>query len=134
MKIEVPISEDSQEYARKVLSQYEEVTEPIKEIESRCVLHLYPNHDTMIDEIDEITGYIDALFCELHVYDVQNRKVYKHKYCDGVITNGVLNQSTRIFKDLSTMIIIEEPVKISYYTAVEVESPKYLDMIFKEYE
>jgi hypothetical protein len=32
------------------------------------------------------------------------------------------------------MIIIEEPVKINYYTAVEVESPKYLDMIFKEYE
>jgi ABC-type polysaccharide/polyol phosphate transport system ATPase subunit len=50
------------------------------------------------------------------------------------ITNGILSHSTRIFKDLSTMIIIEEPVKINYYTAVEVESPKYLDMIFKEYE
>lgn len=138
MKIEVPISKDSEEYISKVFSAYEEVDEPITEINRKCVLHLYPKEDTVIEGEDNLKGnlkgFIDSMLCELHVYDVGNGKVYKHRYCDGLFINGVLSQSTRIFKDLSTMVIISEPVDISYYTSVEVESPNYLDMVFGEYE
>lgn len=134
MKIEIPISRDSEQYITKIFAQYEQVYKPIKHIKEKCVLHLYPKEDTMIKGKDNITGYIDSMLFELYVFDVAERKVYKHKFCDAINVNGVLSQQVKIFKDLSTMIVIEEPVKINYYKAVEVEAPDYINKLFKEYE
>jgi len=134
MKIEVPISKESEQYITETFAQYEQVDEPIRYIDKKCVLHLYPKEDTMIDGKDNLTGYMDSMICELYVFDVGERKAYHCKFCDAVNVRGVLTQQTKIFKDLSTMIVIDEPVNINYYTAVEVESPDYLDKLFKEWE
>jgi len=124
MILDVPLSKDSKQYIEDTFKAYEEVDEKLTQLNGKTIIHLYPVEDTMMDGIDNIKGFIDALFCEVHVYDVTNRKVYKGGYCDGVSIRDINSHSLRIFKDLSTMIIIEEPVKIHYYLNLEIEGSR----------
>ena len=79
---------------------------------NRVILHLYPENDTINDNDDESTGYIDGLEFKLKVFDCKDRKCYE-TYCDSICFDDAF-QYTRIkvFKDQSTMIIIEQPCEI----------------------
>lgn len=110
MKIEALHHSDSEKIIKETFSMYKE-TEKIPEyIKGGCVIHIYPKSDTIVNGIDkDLEGYIDAYNCELHIYDCKNKTVYKSKLHDEVMADAKCK--IRIFKDLSTMVIFDEPVK-----------------------
>lgn len=118
MKIEIAHSKDSEDYIKEALLCYTEISDKIESVKGRALIHMYPYEDTMINGANNLNGFIDAYLCEVHVYDVVNKTVYKYKYSDEI--NFDVKCSTRIFKDLSTMIIIDEPIDIMYGSAIFV--------------
>lgn len=120
MKIEVPHSKDSEDYIKRVFSSYKEVSEAICKPKGRCVIHMYPFEDTMIDGQDDLHGYIDAYLCELRVYDVVENTVYKYVCSDAI--HSEVGCSVKVFKDLSTMLTFDRPISIGYGSATFVYS------------
>lgn len=116
-ELKVPIEKESVEYLQKVFKDYKEVNKPIEEIKGRCIIHIYPKRDTY-EENGELSGFCDALLCEMHVYDCKNKLVYKTQNHDSVYL-GVPSE-TRIFKDLSTMLVIDGGVQLLYCTGLSV--------------
>lgn len=109
MKVEVKHHPDSEKFIKETFNAYKEIDELPKFIEN-CIIHIYPKSDTIVNGIDnDLEGYIDAYNCELHVYDCKNKTVYKSKLHDEVMADAKCK--IRIFKDLSTMVIFNEPVK-----------------------
>ncbi|WP_029517984.1 hypothetical protein [Paenibacillus polymyxa] len=108
MKLEVDITKNSEEYIKETFSSYEEIFESPKAIMNRCVIHIYPHEDTSSED-GVLNGYTDALNFKVHIYDTGNNTVYKTKFHDQIDSN--LPCRTRIFKDLSTMIIYDKPVR-----------------------
>lgn len=99
---------------------YKEV-EKLNEVNGRCVIHIRPVKDTYSsDEEYDLDGYCDAIFFKVEIYDCENRLVYKpNKLFDGIRTINVDCQS-RIYKDLSTMYIFDNPIRIEYWQCLEV--------------
>lgn len=109
VKIELPIHNESIEYLNLLeLDKYKELNKLPQNIKGRCVIHIYPYEDTN-DGSDCGKGFIDAFNCELHIYDEDNKSVFKTKGHDEI--NVRVPCKVRIFKDLSTMLIIDTPVK-----------------------
>lgn len=100
-----------------MFKDYKEVKKPIEEIKGRCIIHIYPKKDTY-EEDGELYGYYDALLCEMHIYDCNNEIVYKTKYHDSIYLDVPIG--TRIFKDLSTMLVIDGGIILSYGTGLSV--------------
>jgi len=116
-ELRVQIEQESVDYLKTVFDDYIEVYNPIEEIQGRCIIHIYPKHDTYNIE-GELNGYIDAILCDMHIYDLNNKVVYKTRYHDSILLN--VPCETRIFKDLSTMLIIDGGVEIVYGTGLSV--------------
>lgn len=116
-EIKIPIEQESIEYLEKVFKDYKEVNKPIEEIKGRCIIHIYPVEDTYNSK-GELRGYCDAILCDMHVYDCKNEIVYKTNNHDSVSINAPCQ--TRIFKDLSTMLIIDGGVQLMYCTTLSV--------------
>jgi hypothetical protein len=109
MKVEVKHHPDSEKFIKETFNAYKEIDELPKFIEN-CIIHIYPKSDTIVNGIDnDLEGYIDAYNSELHIYDCKNKTVYKSKLHDEVVADAKCK--IRIFKDLSTMVIFNEPVK-----------------------
>ena len=106
IKNEIELHQESVDYAKRVLGGYLEV-QHLEEVLNNPILHIYPIEDTH-DKDGNLDGYIDALFCNIHIYDTENRRVLKRsKLYDGIIPQGNLSISQiKIFKDLSTMIVL----------------------------
>lgn len=117
MKLEIPNSEESEKYIEEVFGRYTEIEDAPLEIHGRCVIHIYPTEDTQKDN-GELDGFCDAYNCRLDIYDVINKTVYKTYSHDEV--NIRIPSRVRIFKDLSTMIIVDEPVRLGYYKSFDV--------------
>ena len=118
MKLEVPHSKDSEKYIKDVFSAYKEVFEPIYATERSCIIHLYAKKDTMIDGKDNLTGYRGSYLCEIRVYDPAKKIMYVHEYSDAVYIEKPCQ--VKVFKDLSTMMFVENPVTITYGSATFV--------------
>lgn len=110
--ISVSISNDSLQLIKDVNSMYKEVDKPIEYVNGRCIIHLYPMKDTMLDGEDNLTGYMDAMLFKIVVCDVDKRIKYTREYVDSVSAD--FGYGTRIFKDLSTMMIFDKSCEISY--------------------
>ena len=91
-------------------------------IQGRTILHIYPHKDTINDKNDDMTGYVDALEFVLKVFDVKNRKCYE-TYCDSICFLDKIQTSIRVFKDQSTMVIIDEPCQIHQGHSVTIRQP-----------
>lgn len=124
MKIEIPITQQSEEFIRKTFKGYKEIEKIPDVINGRCIIHMYPYRDT-VEEDGSLSGYIDAMFCELHIYDCNNSTVFKTKHIDALIINTI--SSIKIFKDLSTMVVIDGGVELHSSQAFEVCPIGYYD-------
>ena len=116
-ELRVLIEQESVDYLKEVFKEYKEVDKPLYEIKGRCIIHIYPKKDTY-EEDGELYGYCDALLCEMHIYDCNNELVYKTQNHDSVYLD--VPSGTRIFKDLSTMLIIDGGITISYGTGLSI--------------
>lgn len=94
---------------------------PIKQIENtiidKAIIHMIPTHDTT-DEEGSLTGYCDSLFFRIVVYNTDTMEYCTLENRDAI--NFHIKTETRIFKDLSTMIICKEPCRIGFSQAVSV--------------
>jgi hypothetical protein len=84
---------------------------------NRAIIHMIPTHDTTSEE-GNLYGYCDALFFKIVVYNTDTMEYYSLNNRDAV--NIEVPTETRIFKDLSTMIICRKPCKIDFGQAVFV--------------
>ncbi len=118
VKIELPIHNESVEYLELLaLDDYEQINELPENIEGRCVIHMYPYEDTN-NGTEGGNGFIDAFNCELHIYDEENKTVFKTKRHDQIDVK--VPCKVRVFKDLSTMLIIDTPVRLFNGQSFEV--------------
>jgi hypothetical protein len=78
------------------------------------IIHIYPKYDTYNAD-GELEGYIDSLFCDIHVYDIERMTKWKSKRThDGIMPFANLNiDQIKIFKDLSTMICLQGEYRLS---------------------
>lgn len=111
MKLEVPHSNESLWFISEIVKNYKQVYVLPKTIKSTCVVHMYPYKDTIL-ECGATEGYINAYNCILHIYDVDNKTVFKTIWHDEIDISVPCR--IRIFKDLSTMIIINVPVEFVF--------------------
>jgi len=118
MKIEIPISHQSQKQINYLTKNYTETKEVPEKINGRTLIHIYPKEDTIEDGTDDSRGFVDALNCEIHIYNTDNMTVFKTKRHDQIEMRVPCN--VRIFKDLSTMLIIDTPVTFGIYQSLEV--------------
>jgi hypothetical protein len=121
VKNEVELHQNSVNYVKEIFSMYTEVFDLNKGLKNPIV-HIYPVEDTY-DQSGDLNGFIDALFFRIDVYDTQNMIVYKGtKLHDGILPFKDLNVSQiKIFKDLSTMIVLRGNYTVSVnHTAVDI--------------
>lgn len=121
IKNEVELHQNSVDYMKEVFSMYTEVYDLSKGLKNP-IIHIYPVEDTY-DQHGELNGYIDALFFRVNVYDTQNMTVYKGtKLHDGILPfKDLCISQLKIFKDLSTMIVLHGNYTISVnHTAVDI--------------
>lgn len=116
MTQQVEITEQMQSYIDTVLAEYVPV-ESLKEVPEiftgRTILHLYPTHDTGEE------GYCDGLFFTVKLYHCDSKRVWCIDGRDQVELN-VDAPRVRVFKDGSTMLIIDRPVSIRIGQSLEV--------------
>lgn len=120
----VNISNKSKELIKETFSRYTErelpdFLEGIK-IDGRTIIHTYPTEDTQNDENEELSGYADCLLFDIYIYDVKNKIFYKSKGHDTICYSKFPNISQKIFKDGSTMVVIDKPVNIFLTQAVTI--------------
>lgn len=104
---EIKLHENSKKYLSNVFKDYKEVKEYTSH-NGTTVIHMYPKYDTWDLNTDELEGYIDAMLCEVHIYNLTDMTVYKSKYHDAIYFTNI-SVSTKVFKDFSTMITINKP-------------------------
>lgn len=119
IKNEVNLHDKSIEYIKEALGQYSEVEH--MSIVENPIIHLYPKKDTYTED-GELAGYIDSLFFEAHIYNTKNMTVWKSSDLhDGIIPFEDLNVSQiKVFKDLSTMIVLRGRYRVSRNTAISI--------------
>lgn len=110
----VEISNKSKKLIEETFSMYKEkeIDNYIIESKGRTIIHTYPIGDTQNDKDEELSGYKDSLLFDVHIYNCKEKVVYKSKGHDNIFYCGLSRLSQKIFKDESTMTIIDEPVEI----------------------
>lgn len=116
----VELHENSNDYIVNTFKKYQEDFFEDGMIIHRPIIHMYAKEDT-IDKHGDINGYIDAFFCEVHIYDVVNRKKYRtRRLHDAVHVNNAKVYDVKIFKDGSTMLTTFGNHKIEIFQALEI--------------
>jgi hypothetical protein len=116
MKTEVDITQHGMDYIRKTLSQYLETNKIPESNIGRTIIHMYPVEDTYTKD-GELNGYMDAIFCNYHIYNINDMTVFKTQRLHDALHLKVPCE-VKVFKDLSTMIVIDEPVMFNFLTDV----------------
>lgn len=125
IKNEVELHQDSIDYVKEVFSRYEEV-DSLNKIIHDPIVHMYPVEDTY-DTNGNLDGYIDAVFFRVNIYDTTNMTVYKGiRLHDAIMPFEKLRiNQIKIFKDLSTMIVLRGDYQISLsFAAIDIEPVK----------
>lgn len=111
------LNEKSKEYLETVFNSYTE-KEYTNQVIDNPVIHMYATHDTYNER--ELFGYADSLFCEVHVYDVKNDYKYTFENKDGISLSHADVYQVRIFKDGSTMIMLNGSHELEVFQALEL--------------
>ena len=117
MKIEIPISKISEQYIKDTFNKYTKIDTMPKRVTGRCIFHMYPYQDTT-NEDGSLQGYQDAMLFNLHIYDTGNMTVWETSCKDALDIDIPCN--VRVFKDLSTMVVIDGGVELHSFQAFEV--------------
>lgn len=129
VKNEVELHQESVKYIKEVLGMYTEIDrlDDTKHFKNP-IIHIYPMQDTY-DVNGELRGYIDAIFFNLHLYDTENKTVWKSKRPHDAIIPFMRNATfsqIKIFKDLSTLIALDGVYRVNgSFQAFEVEKIQY---------
>ena len=116
----VELHQKSKQYIVNTFERYTEDFFTDGMIIDRPVIHMYAKEDT-IDSYGQLNVYIDALHCEVHVYDVVNGKKYKtRRLHDGVNVYNAKMRSVKVFKDGSTMLTTYGKHRIECNQALEI--------------
>lgn len=87
---------------------------------NKCVIHVYPKEDT-VDVEGNLNGYADSILTDVVVYNQETLEYRVLSEKDNIRIEA--RCQTRIFKDLSTAYIFNEPVKVDRIsTTVTVHS------------
>ena len=124
------ISKKSQKMIKDVFSSYKEETPmPNKFLGGRTIFHLYPSGDTQNDKNDDLAGHRDALLFDVHIYRPKERVKYPVIH-DRDTIDFLFPTSVKIFKDGSTMIVVDRPIAIGVTQAMTVwECSKSRDIL-----
>ena len=88
---------------------------------NRIVIHIYPVGDTIEDDNNKAQGLEDSILFDVHIYDTIAFKKYIILNRDAILLEVPVE--TRIFKDLSTMYIIDEPCAFDIFQKITIYSP-----------
>jgi len=111
----IKLHKESEEYIKNTLSEYKQVEKLPFQINGRTIIHLYATSDTM-DSSGELQGFVDALLFTMRVYMCTTMTYWEVENRDGLelfVPAGI-----RIFKDGSTMIIIDSPITLDIFQCV----------------
>lgn len=114
------VTQKAKEYVDEVFSHHEETDRLPAVLEGRTVFHLYPVADTMHG--DELEGYRDALFFDVHVYMCDDEKKYVIECRDEI--GFQVPCRVRIFKDASTMITVDGAITMDTFQAMTIRPVK----------
>lgn len=89
--------------------KYKLVDELWDNIKGNCIIHMYPEEDT-IGSDDELYGYESCLFFRTIIYNVEKMECYNFGLHDAVTLD--IKAKVQNFKDMSTMITIYGGCKI----------------------
>lgn len=118
MNINIPITTDSENMIKDIFNRYEESDKIPKILEGRTIIHMYPTEDT-IDDYGEAHGFRDSLIFIFDIYNCNTGKVYRRKgYYDEI--DLTVPCRIRFFKDLSTMLIIDDRIFIGNTQSVMI--------------
>lgn len=117
VKQEIDLHEDSLLDIEFLKANYTEASEMPKQIEGRCIIHMYPISDTR-DGSKSLAGYHDSINCRYNIYDCDLCTVYKTNLKDRLSPKMPCRIS--IYKDLSTMVIIDGGCKFGGGQEMEV--------------
>lgn len=79
----------------------------------RSIVHMIPKIDSYLsDDENDLIGYCDTILCEIKVFDLDNLTYYKEERLFDSISIKDVKSESRIYKDLSTMYIFNDPIKI----------------------
>lgn len=114
------ISKKSQKMIKDIFSSYrEEKIMPDKFLSGRTIFHIYPSGDTQNDKNDDLAGFHDALLFDVHIYRPQERVKYPVIH-DRDTIDFLFPVSIKVFKDGSTMIVVDRPIHIGVTQAMTV--------------
>ena len=118
VKRQINLNQKSKHYLRE-LENYEEVDTLPSILYGKTIFHIYPKRDTLNRGISR--GFEDAIESKVIIYNsdmIKHIKYQSKRLHDEVASN--VNVRTRIFKDLSTMLIINEPIKVELGQSIKI--------------
>lgn len=118
--IEVDITDKSDALIAETFGRYRESGALPARFDGLVVVHLYPLADTREPD-GSLAGYYDALFLRVVVYDTVAMTRHTIDNRDSLdFVPGVHIKQVRVFKDLSTMIVIMGPVSFRWNQGVTI--------------
>lgn len=118
IKRQIHLNKKSRHYLNE-LEKYEEVDTLPSVLYGRTIFHIYPKRDTLNRGISR--GFEDAIESKVAIYNSQENKNTKYKskrLHDEVASNAPVR--IRIFKDLSTMLIIDVPIRVEFNQSINI--------------
>lgn len=119
MFLEVKHSQNSLDILKKITEDFSQTNIPLREVKGICIVHMQPLQDTVSDNWN-IYGFIDSYNCEIKIFDYKKKLFYVSQTLHDEIDIQVPCK-LRVFKDLSTMLIIRFPVRIKYARTVVID-------------
>lgn len=116
----ITISKKSKKMIENIFSRYNynRKRKCPKIFNNGAIIHIYPTRDTLQDNGDIALGYVDAILFDVHVYDTTKLEKYVISERDGILFEVLVE--TRIFKDLSTMYIINESFVLDIFKNIMI--------------
>jgi len=113
----------SVEYMDEVMEQYTESDGSApRDYPKGVILHMYPTKD-VYDKKGNLCGYQDGLLFRLRIFDQATKKVYTYENRDAITLDYTADYMfVRVFKDMSTMVVIRGPVALLITQNVYVKS------------
>lgn len=123
---DIELTEKNKKLIIKTFEQYRDfrpLPNSLEDINERIVIHIYPYKDT--DDGTNIgEGYMDSLLFMANIYLTRSEIVYSTTHHDAIILNRVVGM--RIFKDQSTMIIIDPFTNTGLQNPINISKSKVI--------
>ena len=125
--MDVKLTETSTGMIKDIFARYKKAEGDLPDgLTGRTIFHIYAKSDT-INQDGDLEGFEDSLFFTLKVFNMVSMSYWEVRNRDSVELDRygfAIGADIRIFKDGSTMIIVDGDIEICWYQAVEISRPK----------